>query len=172
MEQTEQVYIGLGSNLGDSRDILQNAINAMHILPNTKVCAISSLYASAPLGSKEQPRFLNAVAMLQTKLAPLELLDSLQAIEHKQGRVRLAERWGPRTLDLDIILFGQHNIDLPRLQVPHYHMQMRVFVLQPMAELCSGDFQLPDGRSLTTLLAACPQDDSMQRLEHMLYIPE
>jgi 2-amino-4-hydroxy-6-hydroxymethyldihydropteridine diphosphokinase len=102
-----------------------------------------------------QPRYSNAVAALDTCLAPLELLDALQAIEHDQGRVR-AERWGPRTLDLDIILFGTQVLDEPRLKVPHYHLHARPFVLYPLAELVSSDFVLPDGRSLQALMAACP----------------
>jgi 2-amino-4-hydroxy-6-hydroxymethyldihydropteridine diphosphokinase len=85
----------------------------------------------------------------------LDLLDALQAIENGQGRERL-ERWGPRTLDLDIVLFGDRLIDEPRLKVPHYHMQERAFVLYPLAELAPAELRLPDGRSLKELLAGCP----------------
>jgi len=92
---------------------------------------------------------------LESSLAPLDLLDALQAIETGQGRERL-ERWGPRTLDLDILLFGDRLIDEPRLKVPHYHMQARAFVLYPLAELAPADLRLADGRLLKDLLAACP----------------
>ena len=85
-----------------------------------------------------------------------ELLDALQRIEREQGRVRKAERWGPRTLDLDILLFGERLLAEERLTVPHYHMHARAFVLYPLAEIAPADLQLPDGRSLPALLAACP----------------
>lgn len=160
----ESVYIGLGSNLGDSPAHLQQALKAMSALPLTRLVDVSSAYSSAPLGPADQPRYLNAVALLHTSLSPLELLDALQAIELQQGRVRQGERWGPRTLDLDIILFGRQSINEPRLHVPHYHMHARPFVLYPLAELCGEDFVLPDGKSLAELLALCPPDTSLSRL--------
>ncbi|KTT61024.1 2-amino-4-hydroxy-6-hydroxymethyldihydropteridine pyrophosphokinase, partial [Pseudomonas oryzihabitans] len=92
---------------------------------------------------------------LDTALAPLDLLDATQAIEQQQGRVRKDERWGPRTLDIDILLFGERLIDEPRLQVPHYHLHARAFVLYPLADLAP-ELRLPDGRSLPDLLSACP----------------
>src|SRR5690606_36460988 len=103
----------------------------------------------------DQPRFVNAVAALDTELAPLALLDALQAIEREQGRVRKAERWGPRTLDMEILLFGDRQLPGERLTVPHYHMHARAFVLYPLAEIAP-DLHLPDGRALNDLLAACP----------------
>lgn len=106
------------------------------------------------------------MAALDTALAPLELLDVLQRIEQEQGRVRKAERWGPRTLDLDILLYGEQRIDLPRLQVPHYHMHARAFVLYPLAEI-AGELILPDGRRLSELLAQCPYQ-GLERLEERL----
>lgn len=95
------------------------------------------------------------MAALDCPLQPLELLDALQAIEQQHGRVRKAERWGPRTLDLDILLFGELQLDEERLTVPHYHMHARAFVLYPLAEIAA-DLALPDGRTLADLLAACP----------------
>jgi 2-amino-4-hydroxy-6-hydroxymethyldihydropteridine diphosphokinase len=123
--------------------------------PQSQLSATSSFYASDPLGPADQPRYVNAVAALDTALGPLALLDALQAIELNQGRTRKAERWGPRTLDLDILLFGQRHLDEPRLTVPHYHMHARPFVLYPLAELAP-DLVLPDGRALQQLLEACP----------------
>ena len=97
-----------------------------------------------------------SVAALDTGLAPLQLLDALQAIELAQGRQRKAERWGPRTLDLDILLFGNRLLSEPRLTVPHYHMHARAFVLYPLAEIAPPELVLADGRRLVDLLAACP----------------
>lgn len=151
----ERVYVGLGSNLAEPLQQLRSALAALGELPQTALVAHSSIYASDPLGPPDQPRYVNAVAALDTELQPWELLDALQRIEQEQGRVRKAERWGPRTLDLDILLFGDRLIDDERLCVPHYHMHARPFVLYPLAELAA-ELQLPDGRSLTTLLAACP----------------
>ena len=102
----ERVYIGLGSNLAEPLRQLQAALAAIAELPHSQLVTTSSFYASDPLGPPDQPRYVNAVAALDTELAPLELLDALQRIEQEQGRVRKAERWGPRTLDLDILLFG------------------------------------------------------------------
>ncbi|MBM3113956.1 2-amino-4-hydroxy-6-hydroxymethyldihydropteridine diphosphokinase [Pseudomonas arcuscaelestis] len=150
----ERVYIGLGSNLDEPLEQLRSAINALRELPGTSVAAVSAFYSSESL-SPGQPRYTNAVAALDSTLAPLELLDGLQAIEAAQGRER-KERWGPRTLDLDILLYGDQVIDIPRLKVPHYHMHARPFVLYPLAELVPSDFVLADQRSLEQLLADCP----------------
>lgn len=151
----ERVYIGLGSNLATPLEQLRSALAALAALPNTRLIAQSSFYSSDPLGPADQPRYVNAVAALDTELSPLALLDALQTIELEQGRTRKAERWGPRTLDLDILLFGEHRLDEPRLTVPHYHMHARAFVLYPLAEIAPA-LNLPDGRPLRELLAACP----------------
>ncbi|MBM5458240.1 2-amino-4-hydroxy-6-hydroxymethyldihydropteridine diphosphokinase [Pseudomonas sp. P66] len=150
----ERVYIGLGSNLDEPLEQLRSAINALRELPGSSVAAVSAFYSSESL-SPGQPRYTNAVAALDSSMAPLELLDGLQAIEAAQGRER-KERWGPRTLDLDILLYGDQMIDIPRLKVPHYHMHARPFVLYPLAELVPSDFVLADQRSLEQLLADCP----------------
>ena len=152
----ERVYIGLGSNLAEPRQQLHSALQAIAALPHSQLLGVSSFYLSDPLGPADQPRYVNAVAALDTELSPLSLLDALQTIELEQGRTRKAERWGPRTLDLDILLFGDQLIDEPRLKVPHYHMQERAFVLYPLAELAPADLRLADGRTLADLLAACP----------------
>ena len=151
----ERVYIGLGSNLATPIEQLRSALAAVAALPQTDLIAQSSFYSSDPLGPADQPRYVNAVAALDTELSPLALLDALQTIELEQGRTRKAERWGPRTLDLDILLFGERLLDEPRLTVPHYHMHARAFVLYPLAEIAP-DLKLPDGRALTELLGACP----------------
>ncbi|MBT2297977.1 2-amino-4-hydroxy-6-hydroxymethyldihydropteridine diphosphokinase [Pseudomonas fluorescens] len=150
----ERIYIGMGSNLAEPAEQLRSAIQALAQLPDTQLAGVSAFYQSDSL-LPGQPRYTNAVAALDSRLAPLDLLDALQAIETGQGRERL-ERWGPRTLDLDILLFGDRLIDQPRLKVPHYHMQARAFVLYPLAELAPADLRLADGRLLKDLLAACP----------------
>ena len=150
-----RAYIGLGSNLATPLEQLRSALAALAALPQTALVAQSAFYISDPLGPADQPRYVNAVAALDTELSPIDLLDALQRIELEQGRTRKAERWGPRTLDLDILLFGDLQLDEPRLTVPHYHMHARAFVLYPLAEIAP-DLRLPDGRALTELLAACP----------------
>jgi len=149
-----RVYIGLGSNLAEPAEQLHSALDALDKAEGTRLAAVSGFYASDSL-LPGQPRYTNAVAALDTTLEPLQLLDALQTIENDQGRVR-QERWGPRTLDLDVLLFGQQVLDSPRLTVPHYHMHARPFVLYPLAELVPADFVLADGRSLAQMLAACP----------------
>lgn len=149
-----RAYIGLGSNLDEPAQQLRSALLALDGISATRLAAASALYTSDSL-LPGQPRYTNAVAALDTELAPLQLLDALQAIENGQGRVR-KERWGPRTLDLDMLLFGDQVIDLPRLKVPHYHVHARPFVLYPLAELVPADFHLADGRSLAQLLQDCP----------------
>ncbi|ARB28910.1 2-amino-4-hydroxy-6-hydroxymethyldihydropteridine diphosphokinase [Pseudomonas tolaasii] len=150
----ERIYIGMGSNLAAPDQQLRDAITALAQLPGTTLAGVSAFYQSDSL-LPGQPRYTNAVAALDSNLAPLDLLDALQAIENDQGRERL-ERWGPRTLDLDILLFGDRLIDEPRLKVPHYQMHLRAFVLYPLAELAPADLPLPDGKTLSELLAACP----------------
>lgn len=151
----QRAYIGLGSNLATPLLQLRSALDALRALPQSSVVAHSSFYISDPLGPADQPRYVNAVAALDTGLSPLALLDVLQTIELEQGRTRKAERWGPRTLDLDILLFDNQHIDEPRLTVPHYHMHARAFVLYPLAEIAP-DLRLPDGRPISELLEACP----------------
>ena len=151
---SHRTYIGLGSNLADPQQQLRSALDALAQLPGTQLAGVSAFYTSDSL-SPGQPRYTNAVAALDTAMEPLDLLDALQGIEADQGRER-KERWGPRTLDLDILLYADRVIDEPRLKVPHYHMHARPFVLYPLAELVPGDFRLADGRALAQLLADCP----------------
>lgn len=159
----DRVYIGLGSNLAEPRQQLCSALDALTRIPDTRLSTVSSLYLSDPLGPPDQPRYHNAVAALDTSLPPLILLDALQAVEQAHGRQRKAERWGPRTLDMDILLFGDRLISDSRLTVPHYHMHARAFVLYPLAEIAPQDLQLADGRTLAELLAACPYE-GLERL--------
>jgi len=131
----QNVYIGLGSNLADPRAQVERALQALAALPQTTLRRRSRLYRSEPWGRADQPEFVNAVAALQTELAPRELLDALLAIEREAGRERGATRWGPRVLDLDILVYGDLLIDEPGLHVPHPHLHERAFVLLPLAEI-------------------------------------
>ncbi|MFA5678734.1 MAG: 2-amino-4-hydroxy-6-hydroxymethyldihydropteridine diphosphokinase [Pseudomonas sp.] len=151
----QRCFIALGSNQADPAAQVTRAFSELRNLPQSQLLACSSLYRSAPLGPQDQPAFINAVAMLDTLLSPEALLDALQHIELNAGRVRKAERWGPRILDLDLLLYADQMIDTPRLQVPHYHMHARSFVLYPLAELAA-DLIMPDGTTLQDLLDACP----------------
>ncbi len=149
------IFIGLGSNLDDPLGQLQRAIAALRRLPGTEVVGCSRFYRSAPMGPQDQPDYVNAVVELRSSLQPLALLDALQAIEAAQGRVRDGQRWGPRTLDLDLLLYAGQDIELPRLQVPHPGLPERNFVLYPLQELAP-DLVLPDGRDLAELVHQCP----------------
>lgn len=135
--RAEDVYVGLGSNLQNPREQVREALQELGQLPRTRLDRHSSLYRSAPLGPQDQPDYVNAVACLATELEPLPLLEALQAIEQAHGRVR-ERQWGARTLDLDILLYGDRVIDLPRLQVPHPQMHRRSFVLKPLLEIAPG----------------------------------
>ncbi|MEW6990379.1 2-amino-4-hydroxy-6-hydroxymethyldihydropteridine diphosphokinase [Colwelliaceae bacterium 6441] len=144
------VYIGLGSNLSDPEFQIRQAISNIKHIPTSHVEKISSLYFSRPMGPQDQPDYMNAVLALETQLSALELLDQLQAIENKAGRVRKENRWGARVLDLDILLFGDDIINNERLTVPHYGMKEREFVLIPLAEITE-NLILPEGLNISTL---------------------
>jgi len=150
------VFIGIGSNLEQPLQQVLSAFNALKSIPDTTLVGVSRLYRSAPVGPAGQPDYVNAAALLKTSLAPEALLDQLQAIELAQGRVRTIH-WGPRTLDLDILLFGDLALDTPRLHVPHRELTRRNFVLYPLADLAP-ELVLPDGRSLQSLLQGCPPE--------------
>lgn len=150
-------YIGLGSNLagnlGSPAAQLHQALQELAELPQGELIASSPFYRSVAVGPA-QPDYINAVACLQTSLAPLTLLDHLQTLERAHQRVRL-EHWGPRTLDLDLLLYGDQVIDLPRLQVPHPYLKQRNFVLYPLAVIAP-DLVLPCGTALASLIPNCP----------------
>jgi 2-amino-4-hydroxy-6-hydroxymethyldihydropteridine diphosphokinase len=141
--------IGLGSNLGDSRSLLIKAIDRLRMHPQIEVSAVSRWYLTKPIGPP-QPDYINGCAILQTSLAPLDLLSVLQAIETEFGRVR-AEVWGARTLDLDLLLSENQIIDLPTLQIPHPHMRERAFVLVPLAEIAPDWIEPKSGQSIAVL---------------------
>lgn len=144
-----RVYIGLGSNLGNPEENLREALKMLDRGTEIKVTAVSSLYLTEPVGFEDQPWFYNCVAELETELPPEKLLDILQSIENDLGRVRTI-RWGPRTVDLDILLYDKLTIDNDRLVVPHPRMQERSFVMVPLDEIAPLA-QFPDGKSVSEI---------------------
>lgn len=157
---SERVYIGLGSNLDNPQQQIRRAIEALKNLPETEYVKSSGLYRSKPMAtdsqSEEQPEYYNAVVLIKTALEPLLLLDHLQTIEHNQGRLRVA-RWGPRTIDLDILLYGQQLIRKDRLQVPHPGMCEREFVLYPLQQI-EPDLNIPGHGIVEDVIKACPEN--------------
>lgn len=149
-------YIGLGSNLGGPAGQVRAALRDLAAIPQTQLQQVSPLYRSPPLGPPDQPDYINAVAALETALAPEALLDALQALETRHGRVRDGQRWGPRTLDLDLLLYGEQQLATPRLTVPHPGLPQRAFVLYPLADIAP-ELQVPGSGSVQALLAQCPK---------------
>lgn len=148
-----RVYLGLGGNLGDVTATLQEAVADIDRLPQTRVVQCSRSYRTPAWGMTDQPDFINAVAQLHTGLAARTLLEGLQAIERRLGRDRTQDvRWGPRTLDLDVLLYGDSSMDEPGLTVPHPRMHLRAFVLLPLADIAP-DLVLPGHGRVATLLA-------------------
>lgn len=147
--------IGLGGNLGDIARTLAGALAALDALPGSRLLRASRFYRTPAWGVREQPDFLNAAALLETQLAPRELLAQLLAVEQRFGRDRAGggERWGPRSLDLDLLLYGQATIDEPGLRVPHPHLHERAFALVPLAEIAP-DAPIPGRGSVRQALAA------------------
>lgn len=149
------VYLGLGSNLDNPINQIQEAISRLQGNPNITVKKISSLYRSEPMGPKNQPDFINAVAEIETNLTAETLLSFLQQTEKLQKRNRSEERWGPRTIDLDILLFGDEIIKTDDLQIPHLGLSRREFVVYPLAEIAP-NLDLPSGENMADLKAQCP----------------
>ncbi|MBQ8706928.1 MAG: 2-amino-4-hydroxy-6-hydroxymethyldihydropteridine diphosphokinase [Succinivibrionaceae bacterium] len=151
MSEGVVAYVALGSNLEDPVSQVRGALRELEDIPASRVLAVSGLYLTAPVGPQDQDDFVNAAAALETSLAPLELLEALQSIEQRHHRRRL-RRWGPRTLDLDLLLYGDLIIRHPRLAVPHPEMKKRAFVLLPLADVAP-DLALPDGSRVRDLLS-------------------
>lgn len=152
----ETVYIGLGSNLEAPARNIHQAVTELQQLPASRYLGDSGLFLSKPMGPQDQPDFINAVARIETRLAPETLLAELQRIEHSMGRVR-ERHWGPRLIDLDILLFGERIIDTPALQIPQAGISQREFVLYPLARL-NPELMIPAHGKLSALLAQCPEN--------------
>lgn len=149
-----RAYVGLGGNVGDVEDTMMEALMAIDGLPQTSIRAQSRLYRSPPWGRTDQDDFINAVIELRTRLAARVLLDYLLEVETRFGRVRGEDdKWGPRTLDLDLLIFGEESLDLPGMHVPHPRMHERAFVLVPLAEIAA-TLEIPGRGQVSDLLAA------------------
>lgn len=151
MNAPVRACVGLGGNVGDAAATVQAAFEALDTLPDTHVVARSRRYRTPAWGIEAQPDFVNAAALLDTTLPPRALLEGLLAIERAFGRER-RERWGPRTLDLDLLLYGDQQIDAPGLHVPHPRLHERAFVLRPLADIAA-DTMVPGRGSVADLLA-------------------
>ena len=154
-------YLGLGANLGDPEAQLRAVMGALRAIPNTTLLRSSSLYASAPVDAPGQADYVNAVALLETSLAPLDLLGLLRELETDHGRVR-SVRNAPRTLDLDLLLYDEDTLSLPELTIPHPRMHLRRFVLEPLLEIAPG-ICIP-GHGPATLLLAATGNQAVRRL--------
>jgi 2-amino-4-hydroxy-6-hydroxymethyldihydropteridine diphosphokinase len=147
-----RAFVGLGSNLGDREVMLRRALELLAAEPGVEVRHVSSFRETEPVGFTDQPRFLNAAAEVETELAAPELLARLLDVERHLGRVRSGPRFGPRTIDLDLLLYGDETIDVPGLRVPHPRLHERQFALEPLAEL-DPELVLPGRGPIQTLLA-------------------
>ena len=146
-----RAYVGLGANLGDRERTLRIAVERLDDVDGIRVHAVSSLTETEPVGVVEQPHFLNGVVALDTELPPRALLEAMLEVERELGRVRDGERWGPRTVDLDLLVYGDLVIDEPGLRVPHPRLQERRFALEPLAQLAP-DLVIPGLGSVSALL--------------------
>lgn len=153
-----RAHVALGANLGDPRAQVLAAIEALAALPRTQLLARSRLYLTPPWGVTAQPPFVNAVAQLDTQLSPDDLLDEMLRLEREAGRMRDGERWGPRTLDLDLLLYGDTMCDDERLTLPHPRIAGRAFVLLPLADL-DPDLEIPGQGRVADLLAQVDAQD-------------
>jgi len=151
-----EVYIGLGSNLENPAEQIKRARLSIADQPHISELRFSSLYASPPMGPQDQPDYVNAVMCVNTDLSAIELLSVLQQIENAFGRVRKGERWGARTLDLDLLLYANQQIELPELTVPHIGLSERAFVLYPLQEIAPEELLVHGKGTLKQLLALCP----------------
>ena len=151
---SDVAYIGLGSNMKSPSEQILKALHVIHNHAQISIQKCSHLYSSAPMGPQDQPDYVNAVCKITTSLSPIELLDALQEIEQLHGRERKGDKWGPRTLDLDILLFNNLSMSNERLTLPHYGMSDREFVLVPLFEIAP-DMNMQNGKSLAAWVADC-----------------
>lgn len=162
-------FLGLGSNLDERLDHLQAAVDKLHAHPKIRVDAVSSVYETDPVGGPEQGAYLNVVARVATLLSPRRLLAAGAAIEQELGRER-AERWGPRTIDIDILLYGNRTIRKRTLEVPHPRLVQRPFALVPLMEVAPGKV-LPDGRSVASVLAGLAPIEGVAMVGSPVQVP-
>lgn len=159
----DKIFIGLGSNLDNPSLQLKKALEALKKIKDSQLIKVSQFYRGLPMGPQDQPDYINAVAEIKTELSAEQLLNELQKIENGQGRIR-EQRWGARTLDLDVLLYGDEVINTERLTVPHSGMKERNFVLYPLSELVDENFNIPNMGTMKELIASCSIDE-LQRLD-------
>jgi 2-amino-4-hydroxy-6-hydroxymethyldihydropteridine diphosphokinase len=159
---TIRVYIGIGSNLDDPLAQVKDAIEELDMLPDTILVSRSSLYSNKPMGPKDQPDFVNAVVGLDTLLSPEDLFARLIKIEEQAGRKRSSEKWGPRVIDLDLLMYGKKKIDTDELTVPHPGLHERDFVIVPLNEI-AGNLNIPGHGLLSTLINSV-ENHSLRKL--------
>ena len=159
---TVRVYIGLGSNLEDPVAQVLDAVEELEMIPDSILVERSSLYRGKPMGSADQPDYVNAVVVMDTLLSPTDFLQVLTRIEDLQGRARDGEKWGPRIIDLDLLMYGKQKINTPDLTVPHPGMHERDFVIVPLSEV-AGDVNIPGKGRLTALINKC-ENHSLRKL--------
>jgi len=147
-----RAYVGLGSNLGDREAPLRQAVAALREVPGVRIVAVSAFRETDPVGFLDQPRFLNGAAAIETELSPQELLAALLEVERGLGRIRGGERYGPRTVDLDLLVYGDVTLAEPGLEIPHPRLHERRFALEPLAELAPG-LEIPGKGPVEALLA-------------------
>jgi 2-amino-4-hydroxy-6-hydroxymethyldihydropteridine diphosphokinase len=165
-----KAYVGLGSNLGERETQIRLALEQIARLPETSLGRVSSLYDTAPVGELDQPNFLNAVAVVETDLTARQLLWNLLLAERRLGRVRSAStRYGPRTIDLDLLLFGALVVDEPDLQVPHPELARRGFVLVPLVELEPSLVHPVLGETMAVLLSRLKARPQVRRMSRLWY---
>lgn len=152
-----EVYIGLGSNLETPQQQILSAVDEIAALSSVRDLVLSPLYGSQPVGPQDQPDYVNAVLRCSTAMSALLLLENLQKIENDHARVR-NQRWGARTLDLDILLYGNEIINQPTLRVPHPELSRRAFVLYPLADVADANLAIPGLAALDELISACPRE--------------
>ena len=152
-----RVFIGLGSNLKEPEQQVREGLAALDTIEQTSLLTESSAYRTSPLGP-EQPDYVNAVAEIKTRLSPHALLDALLGIERRQGRIRGGDRWGPRIIDLDLLVYGDEEISDARLTVPHAGIAERRFVLVPLAEIAL-ELRIPGLPDIASMLESCPPAD-------------
>jgi len=156
-------YIGIGSNIGSPLENCQRSLALLDEHSGIKVIARSSFYETEPVGLRDQNWFVNAVAKISTDMEPILLLDALLAIENAMGRIR-NEKWGPRKIDLDILLYGKSVVKNDRLEIPHPEMIKRRFVLAPLTELASESVHPAENKTIQQLLSELPEDKKVVRL--------
>lgn len=162
-------FLGLGSNIDDRLDYLQGAVEALHAHSKIRVDAVSSVYETEPVGGPEQGPYLNVVARVATLLSPRRLLDAGAQVEQALGRER-TERWGPRTIDIDILLYGDKVIRRRRLEIPHPRLVQRPFALVPLLEVAPGK-HLPDGRSVASILGGLAPIEGVTMIGSQVHVP-